>query len=213
MKPSSVVFTFASTAALLCAGCATPKPVLDLADKTAGNVALLNTSITAFAANQQAVMNQRLSLDGALADQYAELAARNQLLVDSMRLAGNTDGLSLILGIIAASESETTNQAQVLQVSANQVKLMSAGQLQLTTYSDKLKTLSDSLSQLAKDDDMQTRLMNLAVYAQQVSASIEAARTNHAASASTNNHATLAHQTSEKAKIVQQKLVKQQPKQ
>jgi len=195
MKPFFSLKSLAVIGTLIFAGCTTPQVMLDLADKTSGNVALLNNNIGAYAARQQQLVSQRISIDANLADQFAQLAARNQTRIESMRLAGMTNELSLIYGIINASAAAATNQAQLLQVAADQTKLMSDAQLQFDTHTAQLKTVSDSLAELAKDDDLETRLANLAAYAQAVKVSMDAAQTNTSAADMTAKSKTLAERT------------------
>ncbi|MGO8698420.1 MAG: hypothetical protein ACLQVY_11955 [Limisphaerales bacterium] len=182
MKPLWIVW-FGVVAGLLLPGCSTPKAMLDLADKTSGNVALLNKYISTFATNQQELTAERIAISAGKAEQFAELATRNQTRMEAMRLAGMTSKLTLISNIVASSDAAATAQNQLLLVTSNQTRIMQATQLQLNTFSKQLSSLSSSLSQLAKNDSLETRIANLVVFAQAVQTNMAAAQTNTAAKA------------------------------
>lgn len=173
----------------LIGGCSTPSAMLNLADKTSGNVALLNKYIGSFTTNQQTIANERIAISADTAASFAELSARNHANMDAMRLAGMTYQLTLISNIFAASDAEAAIQNQLLLTASNETQILRSSQVQLKTYGTDLTSLSSSLSQLAKDDSLETRVANLVVFAQAVKTnmdSIQAKSTNASQSMTTN---------------------------
>ena len=153
---------------LLLCGCSTPQTVLDLSDKTAGNVSLLNKYLDSFTQSQQNLASQRIAIDAEQSAAFAGLAARLQSRMDAMSLAGMTDQLSLINNIEATSDSEANMQNQLLLVNSNETKSLEASQTQLKSYSKQLTSLSSTLSQLAENDSLETKIQSLITYGQAV---------------------------------------------
>jgi hypothetical protein len=171
-----VIHSTALLGFMLLSGCSTPKAVLQLSDKTAGNVTLLNNYLDSFTKSQFNLTSQRIAISADQASTFAALSARCRARMDAMRLAGMTDQLDLINNLDATSDSEAAIQNKLLLVSSNETAVLEASQAQLKSYGKQLGSLSSTLSQLAIDDSLETRVQNLIASAQVVQTDMQNAK-------------------------------------
>jgi hypothetical protein len=132
-------------------GCATPKPVLSLTEKTAANVVTVQSEMEKFSAERSKLYLGRVENNQAMMQNLAEARQKLSGLEESMELSGEKEKLKAYRGVIAASDKALANRNAVTAQLATRRQEAIAAYTKIQTSSESLSALTKMLDALANE--------------------------------------------------------------
>lgn len=156
---------------LLVTACSTPEPVHDLANITAANASLVNTTLQAFAKDSQKTRERRMQYISDVHDMALELetnykgrlGAMERVEKKSDQKAGNTRSAMVVSTISYLDELESDIDAAIAEKAVLEAAL-GKYQRKLELPAEHLKALSEKLAILGKDSNLKESLEFLRKY-------------------------------------------------
>lgn len=157
------------------AGCATPKPVIELANVSATNVSLVETSLGGFAKQSRATAENRADAIARLEQVVTDKAAEVSLIIGSADAAASLESRQPRPGFADLHRAIVSNSnaisAGLDAARGRDVALRAAiieSQEKIETSSKSLKTVAKHLADLGKEEDREARLAVLRAFIESV---------------------------------------------
>lgn len=159
----------AATAVLLVAGCSTPAPVLELADKTAANAGILSTRLHQLAAESDRLYANRVHNIDVLNRGVAEQRAAFDLDLLLTKRAGQQADLDMLAAIRSRrAETEAITSAHGADAALARRKALLDAQLKHDTRTEALQSVAEKLAVLSKESSAEDRAKLFAQFARAV---------------------------------------------
>lgn len=166
------------------AGCSTPKPVLELANVSATNVSLVETSLSGFAKQSRSTAETRADAIARLEQVVTDKAAEVSLIIGSADAAASLESRQPRPGFADLHRAIISNSdaisAGLDAARGRDVALRAAiieSQEKIETSSKSLKTVAKHLADLGKEEDREARLAVLRAFIESVIEDFKKAKT------------------------------------
>lgn len=173
-------------AAVALCGCATPRPVRDLASTTAANVSVVNSGLRKFARDGELVAEERVRL---LRQQEERLSATRKelrLKEEALEFAGEREKLDALRKLDALLQTLAELEKEVTARAAEVERTLAGQRSPLTPPVNPLTDSASRLADLAEQDDTGDQVSFLGRFIREVVKDVrEAERVNAAARADT----------------------------
>jgi hypothetical protein len=161
-------------ALLLGVGCATPAPVLQLAERTSGNVSLVNTQLEMLAQDSRRLAEVRAANIGRLQADMSEVKLRYEIDIEVVQRTGETPRIDQ-----AKSLREFVNKlAKLREESARAARDREARVIArhqaLAVPAQQLNQIASELSVLGKEEDLEARVKFLSSFVESVASEVKA---------------------------------------
>jgi hypothetical protein len=189
MRPALSCAVLASVIALSLSACSTPKPVRDLATRTAANSAQVAAQLKNLNTASENVAHARATNVALLMKTVRDIRERHSLDIALTKKSGDGSNLKLkeeiaawIVEARAAAHAMTVEEFKAWQAKAPvdsfsaDIKTILSSLESLDTKSQELTEVGKVLAELSKEEDLKARAQFLVGYAKQVYAEVEEKR-------------------------------------
>jgi outer membrane murein-binding lipoprotein Lpp len=159
---------------LLGAGCATPAPVLQLAERTSGNVSLVNTQLEMLAQESRRIAEVRAANIGRLQGDMSEVKLRYDIDLEVMQQAGEASRIDQAKTLREFVLKLAKLQEESARAAREREARVIARYQALTVPAQQLNQLASELAVLGKDEDLKARVKFLSGYVESVAAEVKA---------------------------------------
>ena len=153
--------------------CATPEPVLDLAEKTAANTAFVSVTLQGIAKQSRRIAELRAANIARLHAVNADLRSRHNLDVALTEKSGDSAASSLVSEIEAWSKKVAEIQAAAVVDESKFVQEVLASRAELEARSKELAAVGKLLADLAKKESFKDRVKFLKGFVRDVAKEVE----------------------------------------
>jgi hypothetical protein len=160
--------------AVLGAGCATPAPVLQLAERTSGNVSLVNTQLEALAQDSRRLAEVRAANIGRLQADISEVKLRYDIDLEIMQRTGETPRIDQASTLRDFVQRLTKLREESARAAREREARVIARHQALALPAQQLNQVASQLAVLGKDEDLKARVKFLSGYAEDVAAEVRA---------------------------------------
>jgi outer membrane murein-binding lipoprotein Lpp len=159
---------------LLVAGCATPAPVVQLAERTSGSVSLVNTQLEMLAQDSRRLAELRAANIGRLQADMSEVKLRYDIDLEVMQRTGETSRIDQAKTLRDFVQKLATLREESGRAAREREARVIARYQTLAVPAQQLNQIASELAVLGKDEDLKTRVKFLSGYAESVAAEVEA---------------------------------------
>lgn len=160
--------------ALLGAGCATPAPVLQLAERTSGNVSLVNTQLEILAQDSRRLAEVRAANIGRLQADMSEVKLRYDIDLEVMQRTGETSRIDQAKALREFVQKLAKLREESSRAAREREARIIARYQALAVPAQQLNQIASELAVLGKDEDLKARVKFLSGYAESVAAEVKA---------------------------------------
>jgi hypothetical protein len=158
---------------VLAIGCATPGPVLQLAERTSGNVSLVNTQLEMLAKESRRIAEVRAANVGRLQADVSEVKLRYDIDLEVMRRTGETERINQAKELREFVERLAKLREDAAKAARDREERVIARYQALAVPSKQLNEVANELAILGKDEDLTARVKFLSAYAESVAAEVK----------------------------------------
>jgi hypothetical protein len=159
---------------LLGAGCATPAPVLQLAERTSGNVSLVNTQLEMLAQDSRRLAEVRAANIGRLQADMSEVKLRYDIDLEVMERTGETSRIDQARSLRDFVQKLAKLREESARAAREREARVIARYQALAVPAQQLNQLASELAVLGKDEDLKARVKFLSGYVESVAAEVKA---------------------------------------
>jgi hypothetical protein len=159
---------------VLGAGCATPGPVLQLAERTSGNVSLVNTQLELLAQESRRLAQVRAANIARLQTDVSEVRLRYDIDLEVMERTGAADRLTQARALRDFVQKLARLREDAARAAREREARVVARYQALAVPARQLNEVASELAILGKDEDMKARIEFLSGYAESVAAEVRA---------------------------------------
>lgn len=159
---------------LLGAGCATPAPVLQLAERTSGNVSLVNTQLEILAQDSRRLAEVRAANIGRLQADMSEVKLRYDIDLEVMQRTGETSRIDQAKTLREFVQKLAKLREESARAAREREARIIARYQALAVPAQQLNQLASELAVLGKDEGLKARVKFLSGYAESVAAEVKA---------------------------------------
>jgi len=160
--------------ALLGAGCATPAPVLQLAERTSGNVSLVNTQLEMLAQDSRRLAEVRAANIGRLQADMSDVKLRYDIDLEVMERTGESSRIEQARDLREFVLKLAKLREESVRAARDREARVIARHQALIVPAQQLNQLASELAVLGKDEDLKARVKFLSGYAESVASEVKA---------------------------------------
>lgn len=155
-------------------GCATPPAVRQLAERTGGNVSLINTQLQMLVRESRRIAEVRAANVGRLQADVSEVKLRYDIDVEVMQRTGEGERISQAKELREFVEKLVKLQDDAARAAREREARVIARYQALAIPSKQLNEITSELVILGKDEDVTARVKFISAYAESVAAEVKA---------------------------------------